>query len=265
MERRSDKKIVVIKLGGSVLVNEKSYEEAARFLARRLQTGKASEGVPGKGSPERHDERLVAVVSARKGVTNELERLARNTTPNPNPGTLDLLWSTGEIHSVALLTLHLEKLGVSAVGLNVHQVGLRSSDSGDLGFAWSRIENILHEHAIAVIPGFFGTDHTGAIRSLGRGGSDLTAVLLAATLQARQCELVKDVPGYFAEDPKLHRGTRHLDHLSYQQALAMAAAGCDLVQRTALEVARRGQVRLVVRAMDDTGPASIVSDAARDA
>src|SRR5260370_30861686 len=109
--RMSRQRIVVLKLGGSVLVDESCYAEAARFLARRLQT--------------RNEERLVVVVSARKGITDELERHARDTTLYPNLRTLDLLWSTGELHSVALLTLHLEELRFSTVRLNIHETGLR--------------------------------------------------------------------------------------------------------------------------------------------
>src|SRR6202048_4209157 len=100
------RRIVVIKLGGSVLLDDDAYRQAARFLVRRLHKCSA--------------ERLVVVVSARKGLTDELERLARRITNFPNPRTLDLLWSTGELRSVALLTFHLEKVGVAAVGLHGH-------------------------------------------------------------------------------------------------------------------------------------------------
>src|ERR1700737_2593866 len=109
------RRIAVIKLGGSVLVDDDSYRQAARFLVRRLHKCSA--------------EHFVVVVSARKGLTDELERLARGITSYPNPRTLDLLWSTGEMRSVALLTLHLEELGVNAIGLNVHETGLRLSEA----------------------------------------------------------------------------------------------------------------------------------------
>jgi len=161
----SRQRIVVLKLGGSVLVDDASYQEAARFLARRLHM--------------RNEERLVVVASARKGMTDELEQVARNTTLYPNPRTLDLLWSTGEIHSAALLALHLEELGVSTVALNVHETGLQLNGTEEVGFLREEIEHALTEHSVVVVPGFFGTHHGGAIRSLGRGGSDLSAVVLA--------------------------------------------------------------------------------------
>ncbi len=244
----STRKIVVIKLGGSVLVNDNSYEEAARFLVRRLQT--------------RNEERLVAVVSARKGITDELERVARNTTLYPNSRTLDLLWSTGEIQSGALLALHLEELGVSTVALNVHETGLRLNGTDEVGFVRTEIEKLVGEHSVVVVPGFFGTHNGGAIRSLGRGGSDLSAVVLANGLDASRCELIKDVAGYFDEDPHSHRDAVPLPQLSYQRALKMADNGCDLIQPRALEAARRAGLCLVVRSMDDHAPASIVSDEA---
>lgn len=241
-----DKPVVVIKLGGSVLVNDASYSEAARFLARRLQ--------------KRNEERLVVVVSARKGATDELERVARSTTAYPNPRTLDLLWSTGEMQSVALLALHLEELGVSAVALNIHETGLQFNGTEEIRFVRAEISRTLKDHMVVVTPGFFATCPRGSIRSLERGGSDLTAVLLANALGAQRCELIKDVPGYFSDDPHLSRSSHHLPKLSYAEALNMAESGCELVQRRALESARSVRLTLVVRSMDDSAQTSTVSN-----
>ena len=240
------KKAVVIKLGGSVLVDADSYGQASRFIVRRLHRCA--------------EERFVVVVSAQEGFTDELEELARGITSHPNPRTLDLLWSTGEMRSVAFLTLHLEELGVAAVGLNVHETGLRLNGIDEVGFVRTEIEKLVGEHSVVVVPGFFGTHNGGAIRSLGRGGSDLSAVVLANGLDASRCELIKDVAGYFDEDPHSHRDAVHLPQLSYQRALKMADNGCDLIQPRALEAARRAGLCLVVRSMDDNAPASIVSD-----
>lgn len=243
------RRIGVIKLGGSVLVDDESYRQAARFLVRRLH--KCSE------------ERFAVVVSARKGLTAELERLACGIAGYPNPRTLDLLWSTGEMRSVALLTLHLEELGVAVVGLNVHETGLRFHGTGQ---ADAKVESLsgelrraLDDHSVAVVPGFFATLTSGTVVSLGRGGSDLSAVLLADELEAEQCELIKDVFGYFTEDPNVHRRAKHLAWLSYEKALEMADAGCELVQPLAIEAARTAGLRLVVRSLHDVAPASIVS------
>ncbi len=109
-----------------------------------------------------------------------------------------------------------------------------------------------------VVPGFFGTLTSGTLISLGRGGSDLSAVVLAQELRAEQCELIKDVSGYFTEDPNVNEQAEHLARLSYEQALDMADAGCELVHPGAIKAARAAGLRLVVRSLDDAAPASIV-------
>jgi len=240
--------VVVIKLGGSVLVDDESYRRAARFLVRRLQK-----------CPE---ERCVVVVSAQKGMTDELERRARGITESPKARSLDLLWSTGETRSVALLTLHLEELGIAAVGLNVHETGLRYSGTNQgntrVQMLSSQLRRAFDEHSVVVVPGFFGTLTNGTIVSLGRGGSDLSAVLLAYELQAERCELIKDVPGYFTEDPHRAPDAERLTSISYDTALEMAQRGCELIQPVALEAARERSLQLVVRGLSDAESGTVV-------
>lgn len=230
-------------------MDDESYRQAARFLVRRLH--ECPEG------------RLIAVVSARKGLTDELERVARGITGHPNPRTLDLLWSTGEMHSVALLTFHLEELGVAALGLNVHETGLRFNGAGHalLGIEAlsGELRKVFGDHSVAVVPGFFGTLTSGTVVSLGRGGSDLSAVLLADELEAEQCELIKDVPGYFTEDPVITPRAKHLSWISYDTAIDMAKRGCELVQPVALDAARERGLQLIVRTLDDAIPGTVVS------
>ena len=249
MDSCSTRKIVVIKLGGSVLTDENSYRDAARFLVRRLH--KCSR------------EQFLVVVSARKGVTDELERLARGITNYPSQRTLDLLWATGELRSVAMLTLHLEDLGVAAVGFNIHETGLRfdGASPGDTGITSLSVElrRAFDDSSVVVVPGFFATLLNGMVVSLGRGGSDFSAVLLANELEAEHCELIKDVNGYFTKDPNIHNQAQHLPSLSYEQALEMADTGCALVQQRAIETARAAGLRVVVRGLDDTAPGTIVS------
>jgi aspartate kinase len=238
-----------MKLGGSVLTDDDSYRNAARFLVRRLH--KCSR------------ERFVVVVSARKGATDELERLARGITNYPSRRTLDLLWATGELRSVALLTLHLEELGVAAVGFNIHETGLRFDGpaTGDLSVTAisTELRKALQETSIVVVPGFFATLLNGTVVSLGRGGSDLTAVLLAEELEAEQCELIKDVPGYFTNDPNTDSEASHLPFLSYAQAVQIANTGCELVHRQAIECAKAAGLRLVVRSLDEAAPRTVIS------
>jgi aspartate kinase len=231
--------IAVIKIGGSVFTSPAAYARAAAFVAVRLA--------------EHPGERLVVVVSAEQGVTDALLETARAITADPDPAALDLLWSTGELRSAALLALQLQARGVRATALNVHQTGLTEPDGapqpGRIGIRSLRLRAALSRHDVIVAPGFLARGDADAVVSLGRGGSDLTAVLLAAGLGARQCELVKDVPGYFSADPNADASATHLPAVAFAQALAMADDGCDLVQRQALEVARDRRLPLVVRAM----------------
>jgi aspartate kinase len=245
--------LAVIKIGGSILKNARAYRRAARYVRNRYVA-----------SP---DERVVVVVSAQEGVTDWLAATACQVISRPNPAALDLLWSTGELRSVALLALHLQALGVSAAALNIHEAGLALSDatraSGavleDVRFNSRRLRSVLVQNSVAVVPGFFATDTAGAVHSLGRGGSDLTAVLLAKGLSASRCELLKDVPGYFTSDPHGNPSARHLPRLTFQEALALASQGCDLVQRRAIEVAAQCNLPLVVRSLDESAPLSLVT------
>jgi len=249
----ADCTIAVIKIGGSILKNTRAYRRAARHVCNRH-----------RASP---DERLVVVVSAQEGVTDSLAAIANRIAPQPNPSALDLLWSVGELRSVALLVFQLQALGVSAVPLNIHEAGLALGDASratdtlpfDVRLNPRRLRSVLVQHAVAVVPGFFATDSAGAVRSLGRGGSDLTAVLLAKGLSASRCELLKDVPGYFSSDPHGNPSARHLPHLTFEQALALADDGCDLVQRQAIELAAQCNLPLVIRSLDESAPLSRVT------
>lgn len=242
--------IAVIKLGGSILTSAKAYRRAAIFVRNTL-----------RAAP---DERLVVVVSAQEGTTDTLERSARAIVQEPARSALDLLWSTGEIRSVALLTIHLQALGVAAAPLNVHEAGLTVPDTGReagrIQLHAGRLCGVLARHAVVVVPGFLATDSTHAIVSLGRGGSDLTAVLLAEGLRACRCELIKDVPGYFTADPHRDPAARHIPQLSFAQALEFAAQGCDLVQRKAIEAAARSGLPLVIRSVSKKARISRISN-----
>jgi aspartate kinase len=250
----SDKEIVVLKIGGSVLTGTKAFRRAALFLKHR------SERMP--------HERLVVVVSAQKLATDTLERRARSIVREPGVRALDLLWSTGELHSVALLALHLQSIGVSSAGLNVHETGLQFSSDLQPGTARPRLagghlQAALAEHAVVVVPGFLAARWDGAIISLGRGGSDLSAVLLAIGLRAFRCELVKDVPGYFADDPHKNARALHLPSLSFEEALEMANRGCELVQLQALRAAGEAHLPLVIRSMNERAPVSVISSSSK--
>ena len=244
----------VLKLGGSVLRDDASYAAAARFLHDRLAGTR--------------DERLVVIVSAQHGSTDTLLAEAQAIVTGAQRGgetagalpsevseeALDLLWSTGELRSVALLALHLQRLGTPAVPLNVHQTGLIAERASGTTVRPLRLLAALGVARIVIVPGFLGVSAGGTITSLGRGGSDLTAVLLAAAVRADACELIKDVPGYFTADPHRDTHARQIHELSIGQALAMADAGCDLVQRAALVAAAAAGLHIVIRSMDAAAP-----------
>jgi aspartate kinase len=237
-------RLSVVKLGGSILRDDRSYSDAARFLHTRLTLNQ--------------DERLVVIVSAQYGTTDGLEAEAQTIASDPSPIALDLLWSTGELRSVALLALHLQKVGVSAVPFNVHQTGLVADRAVETSVRPLRLLAALAHARIVIVPGFLGVSAGGAIASLGRGGSDLTAVLLATAIRANACELIKDVAGYHTADPHRDPGARQIHHLSVASAIAMADAGCDLVQRGALVAASNAGLDIIVRSMDPDAPVTHV-------
>lgn len=242
-------RVVVMKLGGSIFNGPISYRRAARFIGARVEA-----------NPE---ENFAVVVSAQNGETDALQREAETIVADPCAAALDLLWSTGELQSVARLALHLQAAGISAAALDVRQTGLRIEARG-MGIATAEfdascIRKALATHRVAIVPGFLATDYAGAMVTLGRGGSDLTAVLLAAGLEASRCELIKDVPGYFTEDPNVNADARHLARISFAEALVMADEGCDLVQRAALEAAKGCDLPIVVRSLEENGGESWVT------
>jgi aspartate kinase len=250
---QAERAIAVIKIGGSILTSPRAYRRAAGFVRNHRLA-----------SPH---ERLVVVVSAHEGATDRLEREAAKIRPRPERAALDLLWSTGELRSVALLVLHLHSLGISAAALNIHETGLAVSKNvpGENGVRLEpqRLLAALARDGVAVVPGFLATDSAGVIVSLGRGGSDLTAVIIARGLEARRCVLVKDVPGYFSADPHRDPDARHLPFLTFESALSLADNGCDLVQRQAIEEAERCRLPLIVRSLRESATVSCI--AAREA
>jgi aspartate kinase len=240
-------RVAVIKIGGSVLTGHRGYARVASYLQARHAV--------------RPDERLLVVVSAEFGHTDALlaEAVAvtsgtqRCADAQPDSALLDLLWSTGETRSVALLAMALRARGVAAAGLSVHETGLERRCGGDdLRLHPARLRDALVTHAVVVVPGFLATCDQRVV-SLGRGGSDWSAVALAVALGAGGCELVKDVDGYFTDDPATSPGASRLSSLSYRDALRMADEGCPVLQRPAILEAARAGLPLRVRSLSGAG------------
>jgi aspartate kinase len=232
--------LTVIKLGGSVLTDAAAYRRAAAFVGTLAAVAGA---------------RVVVVVSAEFGHTDALLSEAQRLVAVPDPDALALLWSTGELRSVALLTLALQSAGVRAAGLNVHEAGLRCvrpARGGRIAVNALGLRAAIARHRVVVVPGFLATSGTRVV-TLERGGSDWSAVLLAGALGASRCVLIKDVDGYYTGDPRTESAAQLIPALSYDEALEMADAGCPLVQRQAVAEARARGVELVVRSFDSEG------------
>ncbi|HEX2446008.1 MAG TPA: hypothetical protein VHJ77_18820 [Vicinamibacterales bacterium] len=241
----------VIKLGGSVLTGLDAFPRAASSLACRLADNPSL--------------KLVVVVSAEHGATDSLLALAESIGSNPDARALDLLWATGELRSVALLTLALQARRVVAVGLNVHETGLRYEPGGSYDINLLRLTAALGTHRIVVVPGFLARGDGDSIVSLGRGGSDLTAVLLAIALRATECELIKGVPGYFTADPAFDSDAQHISALTYDEALLRAHRGCGVVQSAAIEAAAQAGLPIRVHSLDIERTSTLVSGYRNDA
>ena len=170
-------------------------------------------------------------------------------------GRPDLLWSASEKWSPA--SLHLQRIGVAAIPFNVHQTGLVACPRAAPTVRPLRLLAALGASRLVIVPGFLGVSAGGTITSLGRGGSDLTAVLLAIAVRADACELIKDVPGYFTADPHRDAKARQIHDLPIDEALGMADSGCNLVPRAALASAAQGGLLLLIRTMDSAAPVNL--------
>lgn len=194
---------------------------------------------------------LLIVVSAMSGETNRLVALGRELAKEPDPREMDALVATGEQVSAALLAIALNARGVPARSLLAHQVRLITDDAFTRArikaIDDSRLMRVLGEGRVAVVAGFQGIDEDGNITTLGRGGSDTTAVALAAALGAEVCEIYTDVDGVYTADPRICPGARKIDRISYEEMLELASLGAKVLQLRSVEVAMKYGVPVHVR------------------
>jgi len=208
---------------------------------------------------------VVVVLSAMAGETDRLLDLARGISSHgrPNPRELDVLLATGEQVTVALLCMALEKRGITARSFTGFQAGIRT----DSGHNKARILEVsaddvlaqLHKGRVPVVAGFQGIDSEGNITTLGRGGSDTTAVAVAAALKAVECRIYTDVDGVYTADPRIVAGARRLDFLTFEEMLEMAGQGSKVLQTRSVEFAYRHNVRLRVLSTFETGPGTLIT------
>ena len=206
---------------------------------------------------------LVIVVSAMSGETNRLITLAQEIQEHPTAREMDVLVSTGEQVTTALLSMALHKRGYAAKSYNGSQVRILTDDA----YTKARIREIddakirkdLDEGSIVVVAGFQGVDENGNITTLGRGGSDTTAVALAAALKADECQIYTDVDGVYTTDPRVVEKARRLDRITFEEMLEMASLGSKVLQIRAVEFAGKYQVPLRVLSSFQDGPGTLIS------
>lgn len=231
--------LLVQKYGGSSLATPRHIQRAAR----RIKDVKAS----GKD--------LVVVVSAMGRMTDHLIALAHRTVKTPPQRELDMLLSTGERISMALLAMALQEQGVPAISFTGSQSGIvttpHHTDARILDIRAHRIRDELARGKVVIIAGFQGVSEQKEITTLGRGGSDTTAVALAAALGAESCEILTDVDGLFSADPRVVPQARLLPHCSYDEALELASLGAKMQSRS-IEVAKRFRVKVRIAASGES-------------
>jgi aspartate kinase len=215
----------------------------------------------GKFRAEGHD--IVVVVSAMSGETNRLIDLARQISNRPNPREMDVLVSTGEQVTIALLSMALEERGLEARSYTGAQVRILT----DNAYTKARIREIDNDNIradlaagrVVVVAGFQGVDELGNITTLGRGGSDTTAVAIAAALKADECQIYTDVDGVYTTDPRVVENARRLDRITFEEMLEMASLGSKVLQIRAVEFAGKFNVPLRVLHSFQEGPGTLIS------
>lgn len=227
--------LIVKKFGGSSVANKERIFNVARRCVEDYKKG--------------HD--VVVVLSAMGKTTDELIAMAKNINPNASKRELDMLLTTGEQVSVSLMAMAMQAMDVSAVSLNAFQVAMNcTSRYGNARFKRidsERIMNELDARKIVIVTGFQGVNKHGDYATLGRGGSDTTAVALAAALHADKCEIYTDVDGVFTADPRVVSDARKIEEITYDEMLELATSGAKVLHSRSVELAKKYGVQMVVR------------------
>ena len=239
--------LIVQKFGGSSVANVERIQRVAR---RVVKTGQAGNQV-------------VVVVSALGDTTDDLITLAEQITKKPSDREMDMLLSTGEQVSVALLALAIQELNVKAISFTGPQVGIITdkyhTKARILDINTDRIKKALKEGNIVIVAGFQGKTEGEEITTLGRGGSDLTAVALAKALKAKFCEIYTDVDGIFTADPRVVEDARKIDQISYDEILELASLGAKVMHSRSIEVGKKFNVPIYVRNSAHEGAGTLIT------
>lgn len=238
--------IVVQKYGGSSVATPEKIRRVAERIARTRQEG----------------HRVVVVVSAMGDTTDELLALARRVTQRPDRRELDMLLTAGERISMALLSMALNDLGVDAISFTGSQSGIITNDSHAnariVEVRPYRIQDELDRGKVVIVAGYQGVSYRREVTTLGRGGSDTTAVALAAAVGAEWCEICSDVDGVYSADPRIVPQARKLDALTYDEMQSLAEAGARVLNAQAVEFARQKGIALFARATFSDTPGTVI-------
>ncbi len=237
---------VVMKFGGTSVADAERLQRAARRVVRAREQG----------------QKVVAVLSARGKTTDELVAMADEVSPHPDPREMDMLLSTGERISCALCAMAINDLGHKAISLTGSQAGIVTDTSHTkariLDVRADRIREALSDEMVVLVAGFQGVSTSRDVTTLGRGGSDTTAVALAAAIGAEVCEIYTDVDGVFSADPRIVPDARKLPVVSFEEMLEMAASGAKVLQLRSVEYARNHGVRIHCRSSFTDKPGTVV-------
>ncbi|HOX02768.1 MAG TPA: aspartate kinase [Candidatus Paceibacterota bacterium] len=240
--------LIVQKYGGTSVANTERIRHVAARVAGYRQRG----------------DQLVVVVSAMSGVTDSLIKLAKEIMPLPNEREMDMLLATGEQTTIALTAMAMHALGVPAISLTGAQAGITTdgvhTKAKIMNITPKAVHELLDGGSVVIVAGFQGQTPQGQITTLGRGGSDLTAIALAAALKADLCQIYTDVDGVYTADPRLAPDARKLAEISYDEMLELASLGAKVMQSRSVEFAKKFGVVFEVRSSLNDNPGTIVKE-----
>ena len=238
--------LIVQKYGGSSVANSERIKHVAKRVIETYKQGN----------------QVIIILSAQGNTTDDLLAKIAEINDNPSKREMDMILATGEQQSVALLSLAIQQLGYSAVSLNAEQAGITCTSN----YSNARIEKIetkrikteLERNTIVIVTGFQGINRYGDVVTLGRGGSDTSAVAIAAALNADICEIYTDVDGVYTSDPRIVPTARKLAKIGYDEMLEMASLGAGVLHSRSVELAKRHEVKLIVKSSFENVTGTIV-------
>ncbi|MDO4750150.1 MAG: aspartate kinase [Eubacteriales bacterium] len=240
--------LIVQKFGGSSVADAAKIERVARIIAETYRDGNE----------------VVVVLSAQGDTTDDLLAKAAEINPDASKRELDMLLSTGEQISIALMAMALEKMGLPVVSLTAWQIGLKTDCEHTKArirrISTERLRRELDKRRIVLVAGFQGIDQFDDVTTLGRGGSDTTAVAIAAVLHADKCQIYTDVEGVYTADPRKVDGARKLDEITFDEMLELASLGAQVLHNRSVEMAKRYSVNLEVLSSYVKKPGTIVKE-----